>query len=241
MHRFFCAHANLNSTVISLSDQAEIHHLKNVLRLKIDNQISLFDGSGKEALGTILSIQRKKVEVRIDQLLPRIPRQGLSIILACAIPKRAKFEWIVEKCTELGVDEIIPMKTQRTELSLRSVDIRKKTLRYKTIAINAAKQSKRTTIPIIHPLTNFENIIQNLDQNTIALIPCLTGDRKLINSIHIDREKKIIFLIGPEGDFTSNEVELAKSHGCIPVDLGATVLKVDTAAMAVLAYLKFIS
>ena len=165
------------------------------------------------------------------------PSRNVRVILACAIPKKAKFEFIVEKCTELGVDEIIPMCTKRTEFRGDDERVGKKANRYKTVAVNAAKQSKRSTIPTIHPVTKFDEVLSNFPPNTVSFIPCLIPDAKnLIETFKINTEtQNVIFFIGPEGDFTPDEIAKAIKAGCVPVSLGATVLKVDTASICVVA------
>jgi len=221
-----------------ISDQQEIHHLLDVLRLKEEDLICIFNGRGQEAACRITKLSRKIVETKMISLKKNKPKKKASIILACAIPKKAKFELVIEKCTELGVDEIIPLKTKRTEVHLNKEKAQKKSLRYQTVAINAVKQSKRVTVPRIHPVTKFEDLINSFGQEDIVFLPCLTGKRiplhKAFPSLIADK-KRIIFLIGPEGDFTPQEIDLAVQSRCIPVSLGNTVLKVDTAAISVVA------
>ena len=120
---------------------------------------------------------------------------------------------------------------------------KKKALRYQTVAINASKQSKRTIIPIIHPITKFSDVLKSIDKNVAAFIPCLLGKRKKLCDVFKTNStyKKIVFFIGPEGDFTPQEIESALSAGCITVSLGDTVLKVDTAAISVIAFANFLS
>ena len=237
MHRVFCPQANLKSDSVTISDPKEVHHLKNVLRFGNGDQICLFDAESAEAVGTILSIRRGKVQIRIDALRPQPKAKNKSIILICAIPKKAKFEFILEKCTELGVDEIFPMITQRTEVIPDPKKSANKFKRYQTVLINAAQQSRRVTVPQIHPPQKFPEVLKSLSKDTTSFIPCLTGEREGLMQI-FKREhltKRIAFLIGPEGDFTLGEVALARGAGCIPVSLGDLILKVDTAAISVVA------
>src|SRR3990167_2184159 len=151
MHRFFSPQSNLNSSQITITDSSEIHHMRDVLRLKEGDTVAIFDGSGKEALGKIFRSKKNEIVIAINSVKDLKPSRNVRVILACAIPKKAKFEFIVEKCAELGVDEIIPMCTKRTEFRGDDERVGKKANRYKTVAVNAAKQSKRSTIPTIHP------------------------------------------------------------------------------------------
>ncbi len=236
MHRFYCPQADFTSQKILITDKDELHHLRDVLRLKPNAAVVLFDGKGGEASGTLLTVASKRAEILISSTR-QLQKKRPSLILACALPKRTKFEWIIEKATELGVDEILPMKTARTEIDLKGGRSEKKIVRYQTVAINAAKQSQRSMIPKIHPVTQFASAIDQLTQTTQVIIPSLLGNRK--NILHAFQELKspegISFLIGPEGDFTPQEYAHAAEKGCIPVTLGETTLKVETAAICALS------
>ena len=165
-------------------------------------------------------------------------RPQAKIILACAPPKKGKFEFIIEKCTELGVDEIIPLKTKRTEVIFREDRMRVKLSRFEAVAVNAAKQSKRTKVPHIYPMTSLPQVLQTLDPDGVHLFPSLHNHPKHIADVLLkaDKQKSVTMFIGPEGDFTPDELDLAIKHGCVPVSLGDTVLKVETAAIAAVAF-----
>ena len=242
MHRFFCAQICLDEKTVTISDPQEIRHLKTVLHLKPHQQIQIFDDKGHEAVGTILSIKHDQVEVRKDYVLPQKILRKTKIVLSCAIPKKAKFEFIIEKCTELGVDEIIPLITQRTIVSLSPDQVGKKFLRYQTVILNAVKQSGRANIPSLQPVGRFGEVIQSFEKrkNFNGFIPSLcekTGKRQNLAEVlsALRCPKEVSFFIGPEGDFTGEEMELAVKAGLVPVSLGSTVLKVDTAAITVVA------
>src|SRR3989338_3140883 len=115
MHRFYCPQSNLQNPQVVITDPKELHHLRNVLRLKKGDTLTIFNNQGEEATGHIAAIQPSKVTVAVESV--RKDKADLPVmILACAVPKKSKFEVIIEKATELGVDEIIPLKTMRTEM-----------------------------------------------------------------------------------------------------------------------------
>ena len=223
-----------------ITDSGEVHHIKNVLRLKPQNQIIVFNGRGQEALATIMTLSRNAVKISIDQTIVSETIERKKLILACAIPKKAKFESIIEKSTELGVDEIIPLKTQRTIFEMGEKDVLKKKLRYQTVAINAAKQSHRSNIPLIHPIISFKDSMKVPTSQDKAFIFCLIGERKNLRSAlqELKNPLRLFFFIGPEGDFTGEEIQLALQSGCQPVSLGPNVLKVDTAVVSVISFTK---
>jgi 16S rRNA (uracil1498-N3)-methyltransferase len=232
MRRFYCPDADFNSNDFSLTDSDELHHLRDVLRLKKDAVVSLFDGKGTEASGRLVAVTSRKADIHIQSVRRHLPRAP-KIILACALPKKSKFEFIIEKATELGVDEIIPLKTHRTEIVLQGSRLDKKNLRYQAVAVTASKQSARPFMPVIHPISEFSSTVEFLTKTTTALIPSLQENREhLLSALQkITLPDAVSFLIGPEGDFTPEEYAEAGREGCIAVSLGDTILRVETAAL----------
>jgi 16S rRNA (uracil1498-N3)-methyltransferase len=237
MHRFYCPNTDFSPQKITISDSTEIHHLKNVLRMKKGDRMEIFNGQGEEILGVIEKITETSAEITVISRHELKTENRTRVILACAIPKKAKFEFIIEKATELGVDEIIPMQTARTEVIMKDERRERKNARYQAVAINAAKQSGRSAVPQISPVGMFKDVIAHAGKDTAKLIPCLVGERRPLRAVldEVKQAKHILFLIGPEGDFTSEEVSAALKAGFIPVSLGDTTLKVDTAAITVVA------
>lgn len=236
MHKFYCPNLDFTQEETAITASQELHHLRDVLRINAGEQILLFNGKGEDALAKIISISSRQVNVKILSIEKTMPIEP-AIILACAIPKKSKFEMIVEKATELGVAAIIPLKTKRTELNLNNDRLKKKELRYHAVAVNASKQSKRSIIPDIYPITNFESAIRQLKNDTVIFTPSLFDKtRNILDAFsNVVKPKKIAFLIGPEGDFTEEEYSFANKNGCIGVSLGKTILKVETAAICAIA------
>jgi 16S rRNA (uracil1498-N3)-methyltransferase len=236
MRRFYCPHADFSCETILFSDSKEIHHLVNVLRHKEKDKIIVFNGRSEEAQVQLISVSPKEVKLQI--LSKRKMKSNLpQIILLCAIPKKGKFETIIEKATELGVAEIIPLKTQRSEVELKEKRLEQKISRYQQVAVNAAKQSQRQTVPVIHSVMKFSSALEELKERSTMLIPSLMGNREPIVTTltKISSDQPICIFIGPEGDFTPAEYELAFQKGCRAVSLGASVLKVETAALCALS------
>jgi 16S rRNA (uracil1498-N3)-methyltransferase len=203
--------------------------------------IQIFNAKSQQAEAVIEEINAQGIHVSVKKVKQNEEAQT-KIILACAPPKKGKFELIIEKCTELGVDEIIPLKTKRTEVVFKEDRMAGKLSRFEAVAINAAKQSKRLKVPLIYPMTPLPEVLENLDPNGVHLFPSLHHHPKHISDVLLKTAayKPITIFIGPEGDFTPDEVALAIRHGCVPVSLGDTVLKVETAAIAAVALVKFL-
>jgi 16S rRNA (uracil1498-N3)-methyltransferase len=240
MYRFYCPDADFSQPSVVIIDTDEIHHIKDVLRLTKGSLIQIFNAKSQQADVIIDEINEDAVAVRVLTVTKAQQKQA-KIILACAPPKKGKFELIIEKCTELGVDEIIPLKTKRTEVIFKEDRMAGKLSRFKTVAVNAAKQSKRSKVPKIHPMTALPEILKKLEPNGLHLFPSLHQNAKHIREVLLEADNKpITIFIGPEGDFTPDELELAVKSGCVPVSLGDTVLKVETAAIAAVALVKFL-
>ena len=242
MYRFYCPDADFSKSSVVIGDTHEIHHIKDVLRLKKGSLIQIFNARSQQADAIIEQISETSIHVLVKTVKQneRVPQA--KIILACAPPKKGKFELIIEKCTELGVDEIIPLKTKRTEVIFKEDKMRPKLIRFEAVAVNAAKQSQRAKVPRIYPMTGLLQVLQTLDPNGVHLFPSLHHHPKHISDVLLTagKQKPVTIFIGPEGDFTPDEVELAIKHGCVPVSLGDTVLKVETAAIAAVALVKFL-
>ncbi len=235
MRRFFEPTLVLGQEHISIQDEEEFHHLVHVLRLKPHDTFELGNGQGLVAKIEVLGISSHSLEGKVISSVS-FPLPGRKVILACAIPKKAKFETIIEKATELGIDEIIPLVTQRTEAAGKPAEWEKKNERFIKTAIEAMKQCRRPWLPVIKPMMRFERALETLGSIPEAsmFIPWLEGERKpLLEALKTASAKNTVFFIGPEGDFTPDEVKLAKTKGALPVSLGENVLKVDTAAFYV--------
>ncbi|MBP9854710.1 MAG: 16S rRNA (uracil(1498)-N(3))-methyltransferase [Candidatus Omnitrophica bacterium] len=236
MHRFFTPSLTKNSKNIVMEDLREIHHLKDVLRLKSGQTIQLFNGAGCKAEGRIIEISSNKISIQLEKTTEESAELPI-LILACAVPKKGKFETIIEKTTELGIDEIIPLKTKNSDVTFKLEKMNSKLERFQKVALNAAKQSNRSTIPVIHPMTEFSSVVENLLTRSTVIIPSLTKNSKKFIPVleKLSSPTVISFLIGPEGDFSEQEYKLAHDSGCLPVSLGKTILKVETAAIASIA------
>lgn len=239
MHRFYCPSQNISSDKIIISDKFQVHHLKDVLRLKVGDEIIVFDGRGNEYRSIIEKVLSKTVMLEIKDRHKFIPVSKLQITVACAIPKKSKMDDIVDKLTQLGVDRIIPLKTERAIIKL---DKHKEILRqerWKKIALSASQQSHRGTIPIVEPIKDIREVLSQAGDFDLKLIPTLKGKQKSLREIFEEfHPTNTLVLIGPEGDFTPSEIDLAKQAGCIPVSLGDLVLRVETAAIALISYIR---
>ena len=234
--RIYCPCANITRDRIIISDPGQIHHLSSVKRLKKGDRVVVFDGESQEYECVIDSIAKDKAELSVLKVRKTASAE-LTLTLACALPKKVKMDYIIEKTVELGVDRIIPIKTERTIVEYSPEKAKEKLKRWQAIAIEASKQCGRIKLPQIEPISEFNKVVTQAKDYKLAVIPYLGLDNKPLKEIFHDfRPASVIIFIGPEGDFSPREIKLAKENGCIGASLGDLVLKVDTAAISVIAF-----
>jgi len=239
MSRFFVPKEAVQGKSILISGK-EAHHILDVMRLKKLDRIVAFDGTGKEYVGFIKDVQRASLTVEITRTSSPIGKDTIKVTLLQALPKKEKMDYIVEKATELGASSIVPVVTDRTIPRWEAPKKEAQVLRWQKIAAQASGQCGRSDIPHIERIMTFLECIKYLNTYDLKLIAALTEDTVDIkNAIAGFRGKKVVIGIGPEGDFTPDEVKAAKESGFISVSLGPRVLKSDTAGLASLAILNY--
>ena len=223
-------------------DRETRHYLKTVLRMKVGKPVLLFNGTGMEyeALIRVLETDGATVEITKKRVLPARP---LSVTLAQGLPKADKMDFIIQKATELGADRIIPFPATRSVPRLTAERGEAKTTRWRKIALEAARKCGRDGLPEISEIMSFKNMLEAPGKAVLKLIfweeetgTCL---REIMHAEQYRNAKDFHVVVGPEGGFTGEEVEKAVAQGFISVSLGEQVLKVDTAALAVLSILHY--
>ncbi len=238
MNRFYTPfHADQKNIWL---DSSEGHHVVHVKRLKIGDSLTLFNGKGDECSAEIIEIKENRVKVELHQHKTTSKENQVKIDIAFAIPKGKRSHLLIQKCTELGVHKLIPTNYERSIVKLK-VDSSAKIEKWQKISIEASKQCGRNTISEICEIVDFENMLKDVDNYDLPLFACNQLDAdNLKNTLqeYPDLNNAIIF-IGPEGGFTSNEIEMAKRAGCKFINLGQLILRVETAAIAVSAILSY--
>ena len=240
MNRFFVEKINVSDKYVTLNDPDQLHHFRDVLRIKAGQIVAVFDRLGDEYLAKVQEVNSSFAKLEIQEKRP--PNAlNIEITVACAIPKKVKMDDIIDKLTQLGVACIIPLQTERVIVKLDKQKKLQRFQRWEKIGISAVKQSQRSKFVVIKPVTDFKEVIANSRDFDLKLIPTLETKRMTLKNIFNQTTRafnKIIVLIGPEGDFTPQEIALAKDAGFLPVSLGNQVLRVDTAAIAVVSFIK---
>ncbi|MBP7056190.1 MAG: 16S rRNA (uracil(1498)-N(3))-methyltransferase [Candidatus Omnitrophica bacterium] len=235
MSRFFVQPEMINGRVISVTGE-EAHHIVDVMRLSVGDKIVVFDGTGTEYFATIRELNPRSVTADVNET--RKPSSGnvIKTKLIQAVPKKDRMEYILEKSTELGVSEIVPVITDRTIPQWDRKKIDSHLRRWSLIVKEASKQCGRTDLPMVSAVQDFKTAISGSGDYCIKLIAALTADAKPLKAVLNGADpKSIAIAIGPEGDFAPEEIEYAKHCGFDVVNLGPRVLKSDTAGLAVLS------
>lgn len=241
MDRFFIKKPMSEMAIIS--DKEDIKHITKVLRLRVGDQVEIVDGLGQEYRCILQSIEKEEVavcpqeKVRIDRELP------VRIKLYQGIPKGQKMELIVQKATELGVSEIYPINFHRCVSQLKEEKEDKKIKRYEKIAHEAAKQSKRTKLPVIHSVIQGKDLWQEMQHNDWNLLFYENESGRDLKDFFRNNAKEKVqtigILIGPEGGLTEEEVALLEKEGCAVLSLGNRILRTETAGMAAIAIIAY--
>jgi 16S rRNA (uracil1498-N3)-methyltransferase len=230
--RFYAPPSAFNFTkrIVTLTAD-EARHLREVLRLKPGDEVSVFDGEGKEYRARVVQARREFAELELDEEIATArPESPLHLTLAVALLKGEKFDLVVQKTTELGVHKIVPLLTRYADIKLRDEsDATNRVARWQRIALEAAKQSGRAVVPEVKNPIPFESVLKD---------PCLLfsereGDRGLTRI-----DNPITAIIGSEGGWSDEELEQARAGGAQIVTLGGRVLRAETAAITAAALLQ---
>jgi 16S rRNA (uracil1498-N3)-methyltransferase len=223
---FYKEDINLTTTEVVL-DEAASKHIVLVLRMQNGEQFQLTNGKGSLFTAEIIDDNRKKCSVTILQKSEiGNPKPKISIAISL-LKNPTRFEWFLEKATEIGVTEIIPLICERTEKTAFKFE------RMQSILVSAMLQSQQCWLPVLHEPVKYANMQMGKYANVEKYIAhCEDGNIKqpLTNKL-INKSTNILILIGPEGDFTAKEIEWALQHNFLPVTLGETRLRTETAGV----------
>lgn len=236
--RFYIPHSPATHEI--WIDGKEAHHILHVKRAKQGSKITLFDGKGFEYLAHITGIAHDKLKVCIEGSKAVDRESGIDITIAFSIPKGKLVTFLIQKCAELGIKTLIPLHCKRSVVDIRSKSD-EKIERWDKIAIEASKQCKRNFVTKIEKVTSLDDVIKNVGNYDLSLIACTEPHTKTLKSLLSEHPsvKKIICLIGPEGGFTHSEIEMSEKAGCVPISMGHSTLRIETAAIAISSMLLY--
>lgn len=240
MRRFFIDENAIRDTAAIITGNL-FCHMTRVLRLKIGTRVLLSDGIGRRHVGVIESITKENLVIRLEESSSEPERPpGPFITLYQGLPKGSKMEFILQKCTELGVDTLVPFVSRRSVARLPKERESERIQRWQRIVREAARQSERTIIPSLSPAMEFSEALASADQD-VRLLLWEEEKTNRLRSVLGSRPapERASILVGPEGGLSGEEAAAAVAAGFIPVTLGSRILRTETAGMALLAILQF--
>lgn len=245
MHKFFTEPHNINENIGRIVGE-DVKHIYKVLRLNEGEKIILNDCQGVEYLGKIQCINKNEVIVDIIEKININNESSIKIYLFQGLPKGQKMDIIVQKGTELGISEFVPIITDRVDVKLKGEF--KKLDRLNRIALEASKQSKRSIIPKVKEVINFEEVMFKLESMDLVIVPYENaenfGIKTLMKKLREERNDlsdihNVGIVIGPEGGFEKDEIEKLSNCGAHIVTLGRRILRTETAGFTATALIQY--
>jgi 16S rRNA (uracil1498-N3)-methyltransferase len=227
MHRFFVPPEAVQGGELVL-EAGQARQIYDVLRLRPGEQIAVFDNSGAEYHVELVQVERRRVRGRIVESVDGTSEPHTQLVLYQCVLKADRFEWVLQKCTELGVAEFVPVLSARVIAGSVGGT---KLLRWERILIEAAEQAARSKIPVLHPVQRWTAALAEARRRGgPALIPW-EEERKTDLRTELPAGEPVHLFIGPEGGFEPGEVQEARDSGIKPVTLGPRILRAETASL----------
>jgi len=212
----------------------ESHHLKHVMRVRPGDHVTVMDGKGREADAEVCGEAGRNLRLK-PGAVRRHPSPALAVHLLCAVLKGPKMDWLVQKATELGAASLIPVQTARCVVKLNDRQGEDRCERWLQIALGGMKQCGTPFLPAIGPVMDFRGALARASGcDAVVICSLAEGARSLaavLGEFHGRGISSIGVLVGPEGDFTPDEIRAALDAGAVPVTLGSNVLRAETAAV----------
>jgi len=241
MHKFFVTRDSFIEDSVTIQGE-DVKHMYKVLRLGSGDKISINDCMGREYIGEIVDISKTEVNVKLIEEIDLNNESPLNVSLYQGLPKSAKMDLIVQKATELGVKKITPIITDRVVVKSDLGEFRK-TDRWRRIALEACKQSKRSFIPQVETPIEFQSLLLELKDIDLIVVPYENeegkGIKAMMKEISDEDIKTAAVVIGPEGGFEEAEIEKLKAIGAHIITLGPRILRTETAGFVAVSILMY--
>lgn len=239
MYQFFVDDAQIGKEFITITG-SDVNHIKNVLRMKPGEKIRVSNQKGQDYFCSIIELGDDFVQADILDSEAANTELSSKIYLFQALPKGDRMETVIQKAVELGVHEIIPVAMKYCVVKLDAKKAENKRKRWQAIAESAAKQSKRSLIPVVHEVMSFKEALSYAKECKVNLVPYenergMEATKEAV--LELKKDDTISVMIGPEGGFSEEEIELVKEENMKIISLGKRILRTDTAAIATLSML----
>lgn len=243
MQRYFTKRSDWEEKHVSITGD-DAHHIVRVMRFKLGDEIICNHPDGKAAICKIVDLSKDSVKGEIIEWLQNNAELPVYVTIAQALPKGNKLDFIIQKSTELGVNQLLLYEGDRSIAKWDEKKSKQKLNRYRKVMKEASEQCHRNIIPEIE-VTSIDSILEQQSEYDIMMYAYENEAKKEFFSslgkalLHCKRDDKILVFIGPEGGFSEREIELFKKNNCQSVRLGARILRTETAAMYVLASVSY--
>lgn len=219
-------------------DAESAHYLGRVLRARVGDTLTVFDRDGRTGAARISHLGKRSAALDVGELTIVDDRSQVRVVLLQALSRAQKIDLVIQKAVELGVDEVIPIATERSAMKVDDVKVAHKLAHWTKVAIGACQQSGRVRLPEIHPPQTLDAALGEIsaDVQLVALPDATTSLREVLNA---PAPKCVAVLIGPEGGFSDSEIRLCADASFTPVRAGDRVLRTETAAIALLSVIQF--
>ena len=238
--RIFVSFVNIKDNMATI-EGSDVNYLKNVMRLNVGDEISVMDSKSKEYSAKLAKMEDKKIIAEL--LAEKHPKSEpkMKVTVAQSIPKNPKMDLIIQKVTELGALQVIPVKAERSIVKLTKDKEESRINRWQKIAKEAAEQSGRLIIPFVQPLKDFKELLMlKNDFDQCVILWEMEKDRTIKKFLQENKHiKNLLVLIGPEGGFSHEEVDEALAAGFISVNIGNRIVRTETAAISVLSMIEY--
>ncbi len=241
MQRYFFSPKQIDGNEIIIQGD-DVHHIKSVMRFQPGDTILLCDGEGFDYPAEIIQIQKEGVTCRIKRKIPSVGEPRLQITVAQSLPKGDKMDWVLQKGTELGVTSFFPFTSQHSIVQLSPNKAVKRLQRWQRIVKEAAEQSHRGRIPSVAPLCDWQGLLTEVPRFDQCFIAYEGGGISLTEAlVPPPSYSSVLVIIGPEGGFSTSEIEQAKEAGAVPLSLGPRILRTETASLVLVTCLLYVS
>ena len=230
---------DLNSGQTLLLEESPSRHLSKVLRMTVGRELILFNGQGGEYTAVISTIGKKQVEVDVGEHKDIDRQSPMAINLAIGVSRGERFDWVLQKATELGVTCVTPLLTERTEVKLSGDRLQKKLQHWQQVVVSACEQCQRNQLPMIAAPQKLEHWLNEAgkDSESLKLVLHHRSDQSLGER---QAPEKLTLLIGPEGGLSETEITAAEAGGFSALTLGPRVLRTETAPVVALSLLQYL-
>ena len=222
----------LNLGLDLILEKEDAHYLNNVMRLREGDNIFLFNSKDGEFMAEIISSNKNNIKVKLISKIENTSKPG-KISLIFSLIKSSKLDYLIQKCTEIGVKSFVPVISQKSVA--KNLNIK----RTEKIIKESCEQSNQLILPVIHEVEKLEKKLKSFDKNSIIFFADINSSNNKIEEVHKNNKNhEFYLLVGPEGDFSLKERDLLNSmSNCIPISLGQNILRSETAAVVGLTLL----